>query len=110
MVITVPAWTERRLEFQDPVYYFERVYNCGIVRRADAIAHQLQESGVDDFFGGKLVLRSGRPICEHQGSRIGVLVRAVITDICRVDADIMPSNALNQSSLCSNRPRFYVRF
>ena len=58
VVIAVPAWAKRSLHFQHGVHHLERIYNDGIVRLADAIAHEFQKTCIHDVFGWEYVFRA----------------------------------------------------
>jgi len=108
VVIAVPARAEGRVSFQHGIDDFQRVHDDGIVRSTDSVAHQFQESGVHDLFGGKGVLRFRRTVRQDQGPCIGILVRAAIGNTHRVDADVMPVYAWDEGALGRDRPGLHM--
>src|SRR5262245_1162100 len=79
------------------------------MRAANSITDQFEEARINDSFGRKFVPITGPLICQDQCSTIGIFV-CTVTDVARVDTDVMPGQPRNHSPLRCDRPTFDMRF
>src|SRR5260370_17413706 len=66
VVVAPPAGTKRRIHLENGINYPERSFNQGIAWLADAVADQLQKTGVNNIFCRKLPRRPGMLIAYPQ--------------------------------------------
>src|ERR1700746_744412 len=72
MVIAPPAGAMGSFDLQHCVNNADRVVNDGIVRAANAVTNEFEETGINDFSRGKFVASARRLIVENQCSAVRI--------------------------------------
>src|SRR6185437_13947321 len=89
MVVAVPARPERRIDPEHGIDDLQRFLDHAIVRRAHAVAHQLEETRVHDILRLEAGTRARRPVRHRETGVVGILLRSEIAESDREDPDVV---------------------
>src|SRR4029450_3326000 len=70
VVVSAPAWAERRLDLEHSIDDSQRILDEWIVRAANSITNEFEKTRINDCLGRKFILITGALIRQHQGSTI----------------------------------------
>src|SRR5262245_33069422 len=108
VIVSAPAWAERRLNLEHSIDDSQLILDERIVRAANSITNEFQKTRINDCLGRKFIAITGALIRQGQGSTIGIFVCAM-TNFAWVDSYVVPRQSRNQGALRCDRPTFNMR-
>ena len=98
MIVAATTRAKRRFDLQHAIDHVQRILDQPVAGLADAIAHQLQKSGVDDVLGRKDGTLAGWPILDRHEGPVRIFLASGIADVDRQNADVVPRDARHQGA------------
>lgn len=105
-VVAQPSRPLRQILLQHPVHHLQRIRNQRIVRAPHAIAHQLQETTIDNLARLKFIPRARWPVRQLDQFLPATLVRIHLAALRRPDPHVVPLHLWIQHAVVRHRPVF----